>query len=486
MRRRAKACPAHARRAGGGGEARGALLLTIALSACGADAGSEPGGASPLVLRGATIIDGTGGSPVADGVVIVADGLVLVFGAASVGTVPVGARVEDLSGKFLVPGLIDVHAHALVPRCQAADAATGFDWEMSRRMMAAVLRSGVTTARSPASPTALGIAMRDSLAAGGFPGPRLLVAGELIDGRHTTPAQVRAEVGAQAAAGVDFVKLYAGLGDAVVRAGIAEAHARGVRVIGHLERATWGGALAAGIDHLTHVVPWNEELLPASRRATVARARDQFGPMRARIDWLEAFDPEGPEVDSLIAALVRHRVPVDPTVVAFDTKFSFDSVGERPVAARYREHAQRDAVPGLVALWESCGTPTDSWTADDFRRIRAAWPRLLRLVRRYHEGGVLLTAGSDTPNPWVIPGEGLHREMELLVEAGIPPAAVLSIATRNGADVLGLLDSLGTIEPGKRADLVLLDADPLTDIANTRRIVWVMQGGLRETIDDRR
>lgn len=452
-----------------------AFALLVGSVACGGSASTPPAGHT-LVLRGATLLDGTGGAPLVNATVIIADGRVAAVGPTSVVPVPPGATVEEVGGRHLIPGLIDVHVHALVPRCLPD---TGFDWAMSRAMMVTLLRFGITSARSPATPTALGIAMRDSLAAGAFPGPRLLVAGDLIDGRRTTVAEVRAEVRRQAAAGVDFIKLYSALPPEAARAGITEARATGLRTVGHLERTTWMSALATGIDQLTHVAPWTDDLLPPDRRPTVAGVRRRAGTMRARLDWLEAFDPDAAVVDTLLAALVHRGVPLDPTLVAFDTKFSYDSMHRRAVAARYREHPRRDVVPGLRDLWLACGTPTDGWSADAFRRMAVVWPRLLRLVRRYHEAGVLLTAGSDTPNPWVIPGEGLHRELELLVEAGIPPSAVLRIATRNGAAALGILGETGTIEVGKRADLVLLEADPLVDIANTRRIAWVMQGGVR-------
>jgi imidazolonepropionase-like amidohydrolase len=106
------------------------------------------------------------------------------------------------------------------------------------------------------------------------------------------------------------------------------------------------------------------------------------------------------------------------------------------------------------------------------------WPKLLELTRRYHEGGMILTVGSDLPNQWVVPGWSLHREMQLLTEAGITPAAVLQMATRNGALALGLEDR-GTVEPGRVADLVVLRADPLSDIRNTTKIHSVWQHGRR-------
>jgi imidazolonepropionase-like amidohydrolase len=462
---------------------RGRLIaaMLVLTAACGC-ARAQPADTSPaaLVIQGATLIDGNGGPVLADAVIVISGGRITAVGPRGGVEVPGEARVEDASGHYLIPGLIDVHAHALVPECEVTPEGprfAGFDRALSERLARALLRFGITTARSPATPTLMGVALRDSIAAGAIPGPRLLVAGELINGGGMTPEGVREEVRAQAAAGVDYVKLYSGLAPEAVRAGIEEAHSHGLQAIGHLQRTTWTEGIAAGIDHLTHAAPWTEEMLGPEGRERFRLARANRSGMQARIDWLEALDPEGPEVGAVAALLADRRIPLDPTLVAFDTKFSFDPVNARPVAPRYRQNPNREAASGLPDVWERCGTPTDHWSADDFRRAGAAWPKLLALVRRYRELGVLLTAGSDTPNAWVIPGESLHRELELLVDAGIPPADVLRIATRNGAEALGLLDATGTVEPGKHADLVLLSADPLADISNTRRIVWIMRGG---------
>ncbi len=452
-----------------------AAILLFSVTGCGV---AQPE-AAPLVIRGVTLIDGNGGPPLTAAVVVVDGGRIAAVGRLGDVEVPHDALVEDATGQYLIPGLIDVHAHALVPTCEAMPEGAGFDWALSERVMRALLRFGITTARSPATPTALGVAMRDSIAAERVVGPRLLVSGELINGMHMSPEAVREEIRAQAAVGVDYVKLYHRLRPEAVRAGIDEAHAHGLPVIGHLQQTTWTEGLDAGIDYLTHAAPWTDEMLRPEGRERYHRALERRGGMRARIDWLEALDPEGAEVGAVVADLAERRVPLDPTLVAFDTKFSYDSANARPVALRYRENQNREAANGLSAVWEACGTPTDDWSAEDFQRATAAWPKLLALVRRYHQGGVLLAAGSDTPNSWVIPGESLHRELELLVEAGIPPDKVLQVATRNGAEALGLLKETGTVEPGKRADLVLLRANPLSNISNTRRIVWVMRGGIR-------
>lgn len=461
---------------------RAKALLTVLCVAVATGCTTTPPGDRPLVLRGVTVIDGNGGSARTNVVVVIDSGKIVAVGSANEVRTPRHALVEDATGQFLMPGLIDVHAHALVPTCTVATDGTrsaGFDWALSERLMESLLRFGITTARSPSTPTALGVAMRDSIAAHRVVGPRLLVAGELINGKTRTPASVRTEVRAQATHGVDYIKLYSQLAPDAVRAGIEEAHALNMPVIGHLQQTTWSEALDANIDYLTHAAPWTDEMLNPAARERYRQAMASRGSLRSRIDWLEALDPAGAEVRAVVTKLAERRVPVDPTLVAFDTKFSYDSAYARPIGSQYRLNPNRNVVPGLVAMWEACGAPTDDWTADDFRRAKAAWPTLLALVKQYHDGGVVLAAGSDTPNAWVIPGESLHRELELLVDAGIPISQVLRIATRNGAEALGLLHETGTIEPGKRADLVMLSANPQSHIANTRRIVWVMRGGTR-------
>ena len=124
------------------------------------------------------------------------------------------------------------------------------------------------------------------------------------------------------------------------------------------------------------------------------------------------------------------------------------------------------------------GTFTSGWTENDYARAKAAWSKVLGLTKRLFDRGILLTAGSDLPNPWVIPGVSFHEELQLLADAGIPPLDVLRIATANGAKALGIDDEAGTVEVGRRADLVVLTANPLDDLGNTRSIEWVILGGV--------
>jgi hypothetical protein len=253
-----------------------------------------------------------------------------------------------------------------------------------------------------------------------------------------------------------------------VRAAVEEAHARGVKVIGHLQATTWTDAARDGIDFIAHGAPWAAACLPEGRRAAYADAVREEGGMKARLRWLEWVDPSGPEIAEMARELAERGVVVDPTLVAYDTKFR----GDDP---RYVESPDLAiAPPVMLAGWKRT-TFTSDWTKADYARGHALWPRVLDLVRTYQRRGVRLAAGSDLPNPWVVPGAGFHRELELLVESGIPVAEVLSIATRNGAAALGL--DAGTVEPGRRADLVVLEENPLADIRNTRRIRLVVRGG---------
>jgi imidazolonepropionase-like amidohydrolase len=362
-----------------------------------------------------------------------------------------------------------MHAHVTFLRNSVSDPDPGYDEAITRQVLRTCLAHGITTVRNPMAPTREGVALREAVASGGVPGPRIYTAGSTINRpQFTTPEEVRKEVRAQAAAGVDFVKVYAGLERELVRAAVQEAHARGVKVIGHLQATTWTEAARDGIDFIAHGAPWAAAYLPESRRAAYGDAGREEGGMKARLRWLEWVDPGGPEIGEMVRELAERGVVVDPTLVAYDTKFR----GDDP---RYLESPDLAIAPPVMLSGWRRGTFTSDWTKADYARGHALWPRVLGLVRLYQRSGVRLAAGSDLPNPWVVPGAGFHRELELLVESGIPTPDVLTIATRNGARALGL--DAGTVEPGRRADLVVLEASPLADIRNTRLIRLVVKDG---------
>jgi len=431
-----------------------------------------------VLIHHVTLIDGRGGLPMPGAVVLVRDGRIRAAGLDGEIDVPAGIMRIDGRGGFLLPGFVDVHAHtALGPvRLDTTGGSPVMaalpDLDGSRRTLRLLLASGITMARDPGGPATRTVALRDSVARGLLTGPRLLVAGEVIDrnpfkGLATavaTPDDVRAEVRRQAAAGVDVIKLYAWLTPDLVEAGIDEAHRLGLPAIAHLMQTSWPEAAHMGIDGIVHIIGLSPDMLPPDSRPAYARmmtgSQFMFG-------WLDLLDPESCEVQDAIDAIAQRRVAVDPTLAVFERAVR----GDDPAITH--SPALDLASPALLRDWRTFFTFNIGWSADDFRRARAAWPKALRLTKLLWDRGALITAGTDANNPWTVPGESFHRELELLVEAGIPAADVIRIETRNGAESLRMLDQTGTIEVGKRADLVLLREDPLRSIGATRSIAWV-------------
>jgi imidazolonepropionase-like amidohydrolase len=352
-------------------------------------------------------------------------------------------------------------------RSSAGTLDSSYDRALAERLLRVALAFGITAIRDPgASPLQAALSLRNDVGRGAVLGPRIKTAGPILKGWDTPDDVIRASVRNQAAAGVDYIKVYSSFSSHQVQVAVDEAHRHGLRVIGHLQRASWTDAARAGIDYIAHGAPWHDSYLTPSGRAAFASFED----MRQRIAWYEGVDLDGPAIDTLIRELVGRRVSVDPTLVAYHTKFWWrDSI--------YQRGPDVALVPEEVQNWKVLGMPTAGWSRDDFDRVQRAWPKQLAFVRRLHDRGVMLSAGSDLASPWVIPGVGYHQELALLVSAGLSPSEVLRIATRNGARALGLEKEIGTIEPGKRADLLVLEGDPIASIANTRRIAWVMYDG---------
>jgi imidazolonepropionase-like amidohydrolase len=437
---------------------------------------------TPIVIRDVSVIDGTGAPARPHLSVLIQNGRIERIEPSRSFRAPPNSQVIDGSGKWLIPGLIDMHVH--INLGPVHDMATGkpvteIDTSLTSWSLRTLLALGVTTIRDPAAPAERAVAVRDSVARGRLIGPRIFTAGELLDASVfpglvetvRTPDEVRAAVRRQAAVGVDYIKLYASLRPELVKAGIDEAHRLGKKAIGHLFATTWTAAANLGIDFIEHAFPSSPALLPPGRRAAFLgnMARNS----RFMLQWHEFYDPQSAEADSMIQALVTHHVVHTPTLAIFEAIAWGDS--PRMIAGP----DLRFAAPSLLENWRTEFTLSRDFTPADYDSAKRSWPAALRFVKQLYDRGVFLTAGTDGNSPWTPAGPSLHRELELLVSAGIPPLAVLRIATHNGAEALGILAQTGTIEPGKQADLVLLDADPSFVISNTRKIRWVMKGGQR-------
>jgi imidazolonepropionase-like amidohydrolase len=390
-----------------------------------------------VILEGASLIDGTGSPPRNDSVVVLKDERILtVTDKGSYTTYPKDSEIVNLTGRFLIPGLFDMHAHV------AGVLDSSYNQTISENTLKALLDNGITTIRNPGGPTKESVALRDAVAAGQIKGPQIFTAGRLINGLPfptrfvetiaNTEAEVREEVKRQADAGVDYVKLYVGLYPNLVKTAIDEAHNQGIKVIGHLYLTSWTDAANLGIDALTHGVPVSPFLLSKDKQEIfIENGRGPFD----HFLWLNLVDLNSTKINEMINALVKNKVPVDPTLSIYEAMLKDDPQNQH------------------------------------------LWSKVLQLTKILYDHGVTIMSGTDIPNFGLIPGISLHHELELLVKAGINPLNVIKIATSNGAEALGILDDVGTIESGKQADMIILNANPIINIRNIGAIEGIIEDG---------
>jgi imidazolonepropionase-like amidohydrolase len=413
------------------------------------------------VLAGPTLIDGTGDPPKPNAVIIINGNKIFAVTNETeyydqyyslINNESARVNILDLTGKYVIPGLFDMHAHVAGVRKNS------YNQNFSENALEMLLDYGVTTIRSPAGPTNQSIALKHNVSEGNMEGPEIFTAGRLLNGPQiaipfvekqiSTEEQVREEVRHQAAAGVDYVKLYVGLPPNLVKAAIDEAHSQGIGVIGHLYMTTWTDAANLGIDALAHGVPVNPFLLPSGDK------REQFlenngGPFDHFL-WLDLVDLNSTEIEEMVNALVENDIPVDPTLSIYEAMLKGDT--------------------------------HDDHFYDPQNQLR--WAKVLKLTKIMYDNGVQILSGSDIPNFGLIPGASLHNELELLVEAGIKPLEVIEIATNNGATALGIDERVGTIQPEKQADMIVLSANPVENISHSKEIEAVLVDGRFANIDN--
>lgn len=399
--------------------------------------------------------------------VIVTDGRIAAVGPARTTRVPAGARRIDGRGRYLIPGLADMHTH-LFSDDAVPDAAAPAE-------LGVILANGVTAARLMIG-TPEHLALRRRLEAGEFPGPQLWIASPQLIGRpdqnaHTvrTAAEARAAVTASADAGYDFIKLTTDITPEVYDAVVAAAAQRGLPVVGHVDpRVGVARALAAG-QHIEHLDNYLESALAdtAPMRGSVS----DVGLFQLR-NWESLDHVDDARAARLAGAAARSGTFTTPTLNMFRTAFG---EGQSDTALLARPDWQM-----MPAAWRAGYLRArDRWWSvppSDVRRRRYVEVRN-RIVKAVADSGGRIMAGSDSPEWFHVYGFALHRELESLVLAGLTPYQALAAATVNPAAFLGATAHWGTIEVGKRADLVLLAANPLADIRNTTRIEAVASGG---------
>jgi imidazolonepropionase-like amidohydrolase len=391
-----------------------------------------------IILEGATVIDGTGDLPKPNTTIVINGSRIasLSSNTANNYDFSLAKNVINLTGKYIIPGLLDMHAHVANVRKNS------YNQSESEYMLRMLLDYGVTTIRNPGGPTEQSVALRENVSKGKIIGPQIFTAGQLlntpqipvpfVEKEVQTEQDVRQEVRTQALAGVDYIKLYVGLTPDLVKAAIDEAHFNEKKVIGHLYMTSWTDAANLGIDALTHGVPVSPFLLSEANQQRFSNAGDH--PFNHLL-WLDLVDLNGPEINKMIMALVNNDIPVDPTLNVYE--------------AIIKEEPQNQYL----------------------------WSKVLQLSKMLYDNGVTILSGTDIPNFDLVPGASLHHELELLVEAGIPPLEVIKIATRNGAQALGIDKDVGTIEPGKQADMIILSDNPVDSMSNTKKIEAVINDG---------
>lgn len=422
---------------------------------------------SRIAFTNVTLVDGTDAQARAGMTVLVAGNRIETIAPTDSLTLGPGVRIVDARHKYLIPGLFDTHVHFFVWFMGSADTTAA-----AMRGAGVYLANGITTLidvagqRNREEPL---MRVRAAVQASGRPIPRIHLSGR-VDSLAVNRARAP-DAGELAdrllADDIIGIKIHRGLDQADLRAVVAAAKRAGRLVYGHTYELRPTGihdytreAVEAGVDGLFHVMgiapvrPTREPTPPASTASS-----DEWW-LYGATRWLYV---DTASADSLILLMVKQGTWLQPTLV---TEELLVNIGEFWIDPAWR-YAPPGSDPELTGIPRFGGT--------DLARYREAYQRMKWFVRRFYDAGGMVIAGTDGVR---IPGFGLQDELRLLVEAGLPPLAALQAATRNAARAFRLDGEVGTIEPGKRADLVLLDADPLTDIHNTRRIAAVLIDGV--------
>jgi len=438
------------------------LLIALAFTSVAGSAQSSP----PLIIQNVTVIDATGSPAQLHRTVIVQDGKIAGIYPGKRFHFPKGTPLHiDGSGKFLIPGLWDMHVHTVFG-----------DWFPHGKDIALPLfiANGVTGVRDMGGELDVLQQWRKEIAAGTFVGPRMVIAGPMLDGPHprfpssiaiTTPDDGRRAVDDLKRRGVDFIKLQSLIPRDAVFAIAEEARKQNIPFVGHVPDAVRASeASHAGQKSFEHLIGIFEGSSPLE---------DQFLKGRkTETEFLATYDPA--RASALFALLAKNHTSQCPTLVwerggnlIDQTDFAHDSRAKY-VPTYWKDVTWKRFTDEIMRDFDTDGLPTR-------QRFVA---KELDVVKAMHGAGVQFLAGTDTaPGVYIFPGFSLHEELQRFVAAGFTPMEALQTATLNPARFLGLDAALGTVEKGKLADLVLLTANPLADIHNTQKIAAVIANG---------
>lgn len=429
---------------------------------------------APVVaLEHVEVIDGTGGAAKMDQTIVLDHGKIAAVGPAGSTVVPAGAKLMDLAGHTVYPGLVGMHEHLFYtePGSRALHGlVTGELVDTGPRLY---LAAGVTTARTTGSAeTYTDLNLRNEVDAGAIPGPTLDITGPYLEGNPplipqmhvlTGPEDARRMIDYWVPEGVTSWKAYMHISPEELKAAIEEAHAKGEKLTGHLCTVGFTEAAEMGIDNLEHGIAVDTEFTPGRKEGEC--------PTNAVPYLAEHVAMDSAPVMTMIHTLVAHHVAVTSTLAVLD---SF--VPDHPsMAFMMRE---KDSLP--PTSWSGL-LMTRAMIAEN--AAKSNWPVMLKKEMQFEhefvEAGGLLMAGCDpTGYGAVLPGFGDERNLELLVEAGFTPEQAIEIATKNGAEYEGKASRIGTIAVGKQADLVVVKGDVAKNIDAVEQVETVFKKGV--------
>lgn len=430
-----------------------ALLIALALAAC------QPREDS-AVFTGATIIAVPGTVPIENGELVVTDGRITCVGTAGTCVIPPEATRVDVRDKWMIPGLADTHVHIWF---EGAPDRASRDQELRFLLGVTLTRDAGTAANFEGNIRA---ARRGSDAR--RPLPRVLVAGTAPKDRIDAGEPIEPVIAALAAGRASAIKIHDRFTAPQLHDIAMAAHDHGLQAYGHYWadgpiRSLLEESLDAGLDGLSHLLGVSPLPLSLEARTTVPDAPGSIAwRVWRRSLWLEA---PAADYDSIARGLAERGIWLEPLLV---DEHRWGTPYEPPNTA-----ADIVALPFVARALDP--GPTAELSEGQRERLRRSGARIDSFIRTFHEAGGVLVTGSDGT---LAPGLAIHEEMRLLNAAGLSPADALAAATVEPARILGVADSLGTLETGKLADFLVLDADPLRQITNTLRIHRVVKAGV--------
>src|ERR1700676_2169780 len=458
--------------------ARGFIPIVIYMTAC----SSSLHPPTSRAITHVTLISATGAAAQTDMTVFLADEHIAAIGPSKSVFIPQKTKPLDATGRFLIPGLVDMHVHLT-----GAGEPTG-----SREfILPLLLANGITTVRDMGGYLESLITLRHEIEHGKLQAPRIFFAGPYLDGNPpffqpslvvTNSAEATSDVHSLISHGADFIKVQSNLSRDAYFAIADICRREHLTFVGHVpDHVTAAEASDAGqksIEHLTGVLRacsseepslMRKQFAVAPKKATIGQSLNrELGWQR---ELLQSYSDE--QAAALIAKFIRNQTWQVPTLIllrndAFPT----------PETDPSRDPRQKFIPLQVLANWQKGAKDRDKGaTQQEFSLRTSLMQASLRIVAKMNAAGVPIMAGTDTTAPFVFPGSSLHEELALLVQAGLTPMQALQAATKLPAEFLGKQQTQGTIEQGKIADLPLLDANPLDDIHNTQKIRAVILRG---------